>query len=288
MEIKRLDKISMKNSPHINEAIIQKVIAEDPSILNLGELELRDKERIQPNAGRLDLLLQDVETRRRYEVEVQLGKTDESHIVRTIEYWDIEKKRYPQYDHCAVIIAEDITSRFLNIIHLFNGHIPIIALQMSAYKIENEITIIFTKVIDELKLGFEEEDEGISESTDRNYWETKGSKETVALADELLKIIHELDNTFKITYKKHYIGLAKNGQAQNFIIFKAKKNNIRMEIKLERSTEIEEELDNSDLDVMEYDVRSNRYRIRITKKDLENNKEILKKIIEKSYNSWIS
>jgi hypothetical protein len=63
--------------------------------------------------GRLDLLLQDVDTNRRYEVEIQLGKTDESHIIRTIEYWDIERKRYPQYDHCAVIIAEDITSRFL-------------------------------------------------------------------------------------------------------------------------------------------------------------------------------
>jgi hypothetical protein len=29
-------------------------------------------------------------------------------------------KRYPQYDHCAVLIAE-FTSRFLNVISLFNG-----------------------------------------------------------------------------------------------------------------------------------------------------------------------
>ena len=29
---------------------------------------------------------------RRYEVEIQLGRVDESHIIRTIEYWDIEKK----------------------------------------------------------------------------------------------------------------------------------------------------------------------------------------------------
>ena len=47
----------------------------------------------------------------RYEIEIQLGATDPSHIVRTIEYWDMEKKRYPQYDHCAVIIAEEITGR---------------------------------------------------------------------------------------------------------------------------------------------------------------------------------
>jgi len=70
------------------------------------------------------VVLQDSETNQRYEVEIQLGATDESHIIRTIEYWDIERKRYPQYDHCAAIVAEDITSRFLNVISLFNGFIP--------------------------------------------------------------------------------------------------------------------------------------------------------------------
>jgi len=45
------------------------------------------------------------ESTRRYEVEIQLGATDESHIIRTIEYWDIERKRYPQYEHTAVIVA---------------------------------------------------------------------------------------------------------------------------------------------------------------------------------------
>jgi len=54
----------------------------------LGDLIVKDKERIQPGAGRLDLLLQDPDTNLRYEVEIQLGKTDESHIIRTIEYWD--------------------------------------------------------------------------------------------------------------------------------------------------------------------------------------------------------
>jgi len=47
----------------------------------------------------------------RYEIEIQLGATDPSHIIRTIEYWDTEKERYPQYDHCAVIVAEEITGK---------------------------------------------------------------------------------------------------------------------------------------------------------------------------------
>jgi hypothetical protein len=104
---------SLRNHPEFHEKWVHDLIANDPSVLGLGDLVMRDRERIQSRAGRLDLRLQDPETKRRYEVELQLGSTDEAHIIRTIEYWDIERKRYPQYDHCAVLI-EDITSRFLN------------------------------------------------------------------------------------------------------------------------------------------------------------------------------
>jgi hypothetical protein len=100
-------------------------------------------ERIQPTGGRLDLLLQHIGTKRRYEVEIQLGMVDESNIIRTVEYRDIEKKRYPQYDHCAVIVAEDITNRFLNVIALFNGTIPLIAIQMRAYTVGSYLTPIW-------------------------------------------------------------------------------------------------------------------------------------------------
>ena len=155
------EKIWLKGHPELNEKWVQEIIAEDPSILGLGDLILKDKERIQPRAGRLDLLLQDSESTRRYEVEVQLGKTDECHIIRTIEYWDIERKRYPQYEHTAVIVAEDVTSRFLNVINLFHGAIPLIAIQMNAIKIEGKMSLLFTTVLDQLTLGLVDEDEEV-------------------------------------------------------------------------------------------------------------------------------
>ena len=154
----KLESISIKRAEQINEKWVQNQIADDPAILGLGDLVVKDKERIQPNAGRLDLLLQDPETLKRYEVEIQLGATDESHIIRTIEYWDIERKRYPQYEHTAVIVAEDITSRFLNVINLFNGSIPLIALKMTAYKVGDEYALTFVKVLDELAYGLVDED----------------------------------------------------------------------------------------------------------------------------------
>jgi len=138
------ERIYLSGHPELNERWVQERIAEDPSILGLGDLVLKDKERIQPHAGRLDLLCQEAESNRRYEIEVQLGKTDESHVIRTIEYWDIERKRYPQYDHTAVIVAEDITSRFLNVISLFNGFIPLVdsGISISVWKPAGFIAVI--------------------------------------------------------------------------------------------------------------------------------------------------
>ncbi|MCC6474606.1 MAG: hypothetical protein IT514_12780, partial [Burkholderiales bacterium] len=148
--------ISLRNHPDFSEKWLEDQIVENPSLLKLGEVEVRGRQRIQPRAGRLDLLLEDVESRKRYEVELQLGKTDESHVIRTIEYWDIERKRYPQYEHCAVVVAEDITSRFLNVLGLFNGIIPLIAIQLQAVRVGDGVALIFTQVLDELELGLEE------------------------------------------------------------------------------------------------------------------------------------
>lgn len=266
----------------INEKSIQEIIADDPSIIGLGDLVLKDKERIQPRAGRLDLLMQDPDSNRRYEVEIQLGKTDESHIIRTIEYWDIEKKRYPQYDHCAVIIAEDITSRFLNVISLFNGFIPLIAIQMNAYKIGNDIGLVFTKVLDEMPLGLVEEDEEIQEVTDRDYWLKKGTQATVKMADEILGLINSFKEGYELKYNKFYIGLAKNGQPNNFAIFRPKKSYMRLELKLPKSDDVDQIIEDNELDEMGYDNRWGNYRIRLNKGEISKKNEVIKAILEKA------
>jgi len=261
---------------------VQDIIAEDPTVLGLGDLILKDKERIQPHAGRLDLLLQDSDSTRRYEVEVQLGKTDESHVIRTIEYWDVERKRYPQYEHCAVIVAEDITGRFLNVISLFNGFIPLIALQMNAFTVGNTVSLVFTKVLDQLTLGLVEEDEEVAEVTDRAYWEKRGSGATVALVDDLLGILREFDPTLELKYNKFYIGLARNGQSDNYILFRAKKQFVRMELRLERNQELEDKIEEAGLDLMELG-HGGRLRIKLRRNDITENRELVSELMRAAY-----
>jgi hypothetical protein len=255
-------------------------VAEDPRILGLGDLVLKDKERRQPHAGRLDLLLQDPDSDRRYEVELQLGRTDESHIIRTVEYWDIERRRYPQYDHCAVIVAEDITSRFLNVIGLFNSAIPIIAIQMSALGIGDQVTLVFTTVLNELTRGIEEEGDESQELVDRDYWEGRVGKDILGMADQLFGMLQQWDSTLEMKYNKYSIVLAKSGAVDKFVSFRPKQQFLRVEAALPESEETASQLEAAGLDLMPY--KWGKYRIRLTKADLAKQEPIISSLLKQA------
>ncbi|WP_298329513.1 hypothetical protein [Asticcacaulis sp.] len=280
----KAERIIMRTHPEFNEKWVQGLISNDPSILGLGDLVFRHSERVQPRAGRLDLLLQDPDTKRRYEVELQLGATDEAHIIRTIEYWDIERKRYPQYDHCAVIIAEDITSRFLNVVSLFNGAIPLIAIQMQALKVGDHVTLAFSTVVDELSRGLVDEDEDAEAApTDRAYWEVKASKMTVAVADQILALVKTINPTLELKYNKFYIGISEDGRVNNFISVKPRKNFTLLQVNIPHSEAIQNMIDASGLETQEYDARWSLFRIRLAKDDTKKHSELITELAKKAY-----
>jgi len=274
-----LKTIQLKNHQVLNERWLQDIIAEDPSIIGIGDVILKDKERIHQGAGRLDLLLQDADGIERYEVEIQLGATDESHIIRTIEYWDIERKRYPQYNHTAIIIAEDITSRFLNVISLFNGSIPLMAIQVCAIETGEGVGLHFTKVLDVQQLGLVDDDEEVAEVTNRDYWLKRGTPKTVAMADKLLSYIHEFDPDAELNYNKFYIGLKINSRSKNYAIFRPKKNFIGLEIKMPQTEENDEIINQAEITNLDYSKRYGYYRLSIYERELEEKSDVIKKLL---------
>ena len=279
MQIVSQKRVSLKNHPEINEKAIQEYIFEHPEILGLGDLQPIKMEKIQPLGGRLDMLFSDSEDNR-YEVELQLGPTDPSHIIRTLEYWDTEKKRYNQYDHTAVIIAEDITSRFQNVISLFNTQIPLIAIQMSATMTDDgNIALSFIRVMDKVERGTEEED--YAEPTDRNFWETKmSSKKILALMDKVFDALGEKKDGYELKYNKFYIGLARNGVAKNFVQFVPHKTFLTFRIYINPDEENEAVLVNNGLDI-EYSKRRRCYQVKLTDvNEFRSNEESLLKMID--------
>lgn len=210
-----------------DERWLQAKISEDPSILGLGDLVVLQKEKTQLSGGRIDFLMYEPEEQTRYEVEVMLGTLDESHIIRTIEYWDIERRRYPNFEHRAVIVAEDITNRFFNIISILNRSVPIIALQLNAFVLENKLVLNFVKILD---LAQEEDpNEEASEQTDRKYWENRANKQSLKVMDLIIAELSLASSKVRVTYNKSHIALGSVGK--NFTWFHPRKG-ARLHIQL--------------------------------------------------------
>src|SRR5262249_14870202 len=164
----------------------------DPTLLGFGELNIIQREKIQPTGGRIDFIMSDPDNEIRYEIELMLGAVDESHIIRTIEYWDMERQRYPTIEHRAVIIAEEITSRFFNVIRLLNRAIPIVAIQLSAFRVGDEVVLQFIRVLDTYEFGADPDEEEPAELVDRGYWEKKSKPESLAVVESIKALTRRL------------------------------------------------------------------------------------------------
>lgn len=284
LTFRALPRIGMKGHPTLSEKWLQKQIAKDPSILGLGKLDVKDVERQQPGAGRLDMLLVDADGQTRYEVELQLGATDPSHIIRVLEYWDNERRRFPQYDHIAVLAAEDITSRFFNVISLFNHSIPIIAIQFSAHQISDiEVTLLFVTVLDLTQLGTEEEDE--KEVTDRQYWTRNSTPKMLSLADRVHDFIKETDPGIELGYRKRYIGLVRDKAANNYVRMIPKKKQVNLDFpRISQSDDVTNLIADSGISMLEPN-RWSHYRLIIQQTDFSRHSELLKTLIKRSQES---
>lgn len=197
--------IRLKDHPDFNEKWLQGLLEEDPTLFGLGDVVVVERERRQSSGGRIDFVLSDPETNTMYEVEIMLGATDESHIIRTLEYWDLERRRFPSRDHKAVIVAEEITNRFFNVIALMS-RLPIIAIQLNAIRIDDKIALIFTKVLNIYEEPGEEELlEGAVK--DRGYWEGRSNPKSMEVFDGLVALSKTYDPDVRITYNKHHIAV---------------------------------------------------------------------------------
>ncbi len=281
--------LNLKTHSQFNERWVQDRIEENPSILGLeGDPIVLQKERIQTKAGRLDLLLKDQTTGRRYTFELQLGVLDESHIIRAIEYWDNEKRRYPEIDHCCIICAETVNARFLNVISLFNRQIPLIALQVKAIQVGDIVTLIFTKVLDEIPRRIESELEEEVVKVDRMTYEQKFSAKSISAIDDLAnKIQQNLNITFKLSYTSTFIGCIIEDRAANFITIVPQKFGVlKINLKLRLTAEQLEKLESAGIEVLDYATYHQRHPIRLTAEQVENLPVEIFEIIKLSYESY--
>ena len=160
------------------------------------------------------------------------------------------------------------------------------AIQMNAVQLGDTVSLAFTTVLDQVLFGLVDEDEETQEPADRAYWENRGSKATVAMADELLTLVQEFNPRLQLNYTKSYIGLAIDGRPNNFLLFFPKKDQIRIQPRMTKSTELEEAAEIAGVDVMDYRARYARYRLRLQKGEVQKQADILRKFLEASYREF--
>ncbi len=205
----------------LDERWLQDQMRNDPSLLGLGQLEIAGREHRQPVGGRIDFLMRDAESETYYEVEIMLGKLDESHIIRTIEYWDLERQRRPQSEHRAVIVAEHITSRFFNVLRLLNRAVPVIAVQLSAFPLGTGVVLHSVTVLDVVGETASPDVVDEIEKADRTYWEKKSEPAFLSAVDRIASLFRTDGIEPRVTYNRNHIALGTTGW--NFCWFNPRK-----------------------------------------------------------------
>jgi len=276
-------KVVLRKHQTLNEAWLHDRICDDPSILGLGDVRVLARERPLTGGGRLDMLLLDDENGRRYEVEVQLGATDPSHIIRAIEYWDLERRRYPAYEHIAVIIAEDITSRFLNVMALMSGSIPMVAIQLDVLHVGEHLLLNFVQVLDltELRSDDVEDEEVGGGNVERSYWESRSGKALMKICDDLFGLVRKhAKSPTELNYLRGYMGLRSNGVVRNVIYMSPKptKNYVNVGFRVEDAAEWKEKFEEAGVPVQSK--RKTRFGIKLTTEDYAAHAELIDEAVK--------
>lgn len=286
--LKPMSIVNLTEDKTIKESSIRDFLYDHPEVLGeaigVPNLQPIEMEKRQPAGGRLDLLFRD-EDNARYEVELQLGATDESHIIRSIEYWDNERKRDSKHEHIAILIAEEITGRFFNVIQLFNSSIPMIALQLTAIPLptENKVGISLIKVLDLVDSYFESDSETEAPTTDRDWWNKRSNATMMKLMDDIFEEIGALCEGCSLKYNKFYIGLVNSDNIpKNFITFVPQKGKVILQIYCNEDHDIYSNLQ-THLDIERKERRY--YQISFSDiKSFNTNKEDICKLIENAKN----
>ena len=278
LEYARGSRLWLKDHPDYREAWLRDLIARDPSILGLGTLHVRQVERPVPGSGRLDLLLQNHQRGRRYVVEVMLGRMDESHIIRCIEYWDFEQRRSPRYAHCAVLIAEEVQARFQNVLLLLQRVMPVIALELCAIQMGNKLVVHFAKILDLRQPEAEEEP-----TCGRCQWERRGFSASLGQLDQCLALLREIDPALEPVYHRDHIGVAAHGKTRNFLQFRPMKHSLRMEVRTRNLRVLRETARLEELAQVEADRRWRYLRLLLGDGDVRRLRPALKRLLQRAY-----
>ena len=218
-----------------------------------------------------------------YEIEVMLGETDPSHIIRAIEYWDNEKRRFPQRQHYCILIAESFDRRYFNVIQILSLNVPMIAIQADLLEINGEHILNFSKILDiNVEPEGDEETTAVTEIT----WSEK-AKWTLKTARKLLEIISEKAKNISLNFTQSYISIMIDGRNTYLFDKRTNPNSVLwFNVKDEEKQEAIKNLLNSNNIVFNFNNKYKDFSLTIEEKFISKNKEILMQLHDLRYKEY--
>jgi len=130
-----------------------------------------------------------------------------------------------------------------------------------------------------------DEDLEVQQPATRTYWEDRSSREVLAIVDDLHAMIKTLDKDLELKYNRHFIGLARNGKPDNFVVFQPRKQWLRLGLALSQSHENTAALERAGLKP-EYDPKWRRYVLNREPGDVSKDRDAIRAILAKALEEW--
>jgi hypothetical protein len=279
------ESFSLKAHPEFDERWLEKQIKEHPEILELGRAQVVRSQVQQKGGGIVDLLLKDEDDEVFYTVELMLGAVDASHIVRTIDYFLREQTRSETegWTHVAVLVAEDVRrSRFLSVVDYLSKKMPLIAIELSALRVGDRITLKSWRVFD----GTQEREGTIEQEEDytREYWLKKSSTASVELVERFLPILQNFAKDVHLTYRKYFMGIAVGNRTENFVYFSPKRQFIRVSApQISTAAEWNKRIEAAGLKLLE---GGEGVSFRVFPQQFEQHRDLFVELFGQSYKEW--
>lgn len=104
--------------------------------------------------------------------------------------------------------------------------------------------------------------------------------------DQLHALVESFAPGFELKYNKFFIGLYKEGRAQNFLAFKPQRAGIRIELKMELDVTSIQKLEDVGIEVMPYAQYWSVHPIRVTEAQIKEHRNLLIEIFQKSFDTY--
>lgn len=133
---------------------------------------------------------------------------------------------------------------------------------------------------------FDDDDEEIEAWSDQQsweWWQSRSTRKILKVTGKLIDLVMSIAPNAQPQYLKRYIGFGLDGIGNNFVILFPRQGWVRVGIRVPESTEDVERIEKAGLDMMSYNKKRGRVRLRVRENDLPSAIPVIEELVARAY-----